>query len=353
MPLTYTEANDLAAALLDHYIRGEAQYQALKEHPLTEFLNAGKKPFPGGKEYVREPVKGTTMYDQAQIRYGAPFLQGYSNAAQLQFQQSMDIMQTAFPWKEVHAGLVISWTELKKDGIVIREGNRTKSNPGNEVNRLVSLFEERMRDFTESWAEAFNDMLWRNGTQSSGVVVGVTGIINPTSNNTAIVGGISQATYSWWRHIRVVNIVPSGTDQTLIKTVRSYLRQLRKYGGRPNKALAGSLFIEALETELQAKGFYTMTGFDTRDKTNVGVADVVFPGLGPVQYDPWLDDNGYSKYCFVFDSRRLRLRPMEGEDVKVLNPERPYDYMVFLKSITWTGTLTCNQMNAQGVFSIL
>ncbi len=353
MPLTYAEANDLAAALLDHYIRGQAQYQALTEKPLTEFLNAGKKSFPGGKDLVREPVKGLTMYKAHPLGDSTPFLQGYSNAQQLSFQQSQNLIQTSWPWKEVHAGLVISWTELKKDGIVITDGNRKKSNPGAEVNRLVELFEDRMKDFTESWAEAMNEMLWRDGTVGTGLVVGITGIISPTSNNTATVGGISQATYSWWRHVRVTGITPDTTNLTLISTLRSSMRQLRKYGGRPNKALAGSQFIEALESELQAKGMFTMTGFNSTEKTNIGMADVVIPGVGPVVYDPWLDDNGLGKYCFVFDSRRLRLRPMEGEDMKVLNPERPYDYMVFLKSITWTGTLTCNQMNAQGVFSVV
>jgi len=52
------------------------------------------------------------------------------------------------------------------------------------------------------------------------------------------------------------------------------------------------------------------------------------------------------------DGRRLRLRPMEGEDDKTLKPERPYDYMVFLKSMTWTGALVSNQENCHAILEI-
>jgi hypothetical protein len=52
------------------------------------------------------------------------------------------------------------------------------------------------------------------------------------------------------------------------------------------------------------------------------------------------------------DSRRLKVRPMEDEDDKVLNPERPYNYAVFLHNLTFTGAMTATQLNCQGVYSI-
>ena len=43
---------------------------------------------------------------------------------------------------------------------------------------------------------------------------------------------------------------------------------------------------------------------------------------------------------------------MDGEDNKVLNPERPYDYAVFLQSMTFTGALTSDQLNCHAVWSV-
>jgi len=74
--------------------------------------------------------------------------------------------------------------------------------------------------------------------------------------------------------------------------------------------------------------------------------------MGRFEFDPTMDDLGLASYCIEFDSRRIRLRPMEGEDMKTINPERPYQYMVFLKSMTWTGALQFTQLNAFGVYSV-
>ncbi len=82
------------------------------------------------------------------------------------------------------------------------------------------------------------------------------------------------------------------------------------------------------------------------------MGSITIPEIGSFDYDPSLDDLGLSKRCYVMDGRRLRLRPMEGEDDKTLKPERPYDYMVFLKSMTWTGALVTNQENCHAILEI-
>lgn len=345
MALSVSTANDLAYALLDHYVRGPALYQTLQEKPLMRFLNAGKKTFPAGYQYVSEPVKGTTMYQEAPTTFAV----GYTGADQLSFKQSENILQAKELWKEIHAGFVIAWTELKQDGISIYDGNRKADHPGAEVDRLVELFEDRMTDFAESWAEAMNNICWKDGSQDSKVFAGVLHFLtdDPT---TGTAGNLSRATYTWWRHQVQLAIGPSEDNQTLTKALRNKQRVLRKRGGKPNKYLAGSSFLEALESEIQAKGTYTQTGFVKVNDVEMGATSL--GAVGVFEYDPWLDDNNLSKYCYEFDSRRIKLRPMVGEENKLLNPERPYDYMVFLKSMTYTGVMTMNQANCHAVFSV-
>jgi hypothetical protein len=43
---------------------------------------------------------------------------------------------------------------------------------------------------------------------------------------------------------------------------------------------------------------------------------------------------------------------MEGEAMKVLKPERPYNYLVFLHTVTDTLALTVKQLNANAVYSL-
>jgi hypothetical protein len=220
-----------------------------------------------------------------------------------------------------------------------------------ELTRLTSILQNRLDDFGESWSRAMNDMVWRDGSQDAKVTPGLLALLTdtPTLGTT---GGLSRVTNTWWRHRAIFGIATSEANQTLCKTLRAELRQLRRYGGRPNKVLCGSTFIEQLESELQAKGILTQDGFTNEGKTDFGVAEISLRGLGKFEYDPTLDDLGLAKRAYVFDTKHIRLYPMQGEENKLRNPERPYNYFIFLRSMTWTGAMCVNQLNCNGVYSV-
>ena len=159
-------------------------------------------------------------------------------------------------------------------------------------------------------------------------------------------------TYWWWRHRVNTTLVASGANQTLTRFLRNEMRQLKRYGGKPNVALCGNDFINALDIEITDKGLFTQEGWTKEKATDFGANKFKLMGLGTFEYDPTLDDLGYSKYCYIMDNRRIKLRPMQGEDNKLRMPERPYNYFVFLKSMTWTGGMTCTQLNANAVYAI-
>lgn len=346
MSLSLSVATDIASAALDFYVRGDALLQTQQDRPLLAFLNGGKETFPGGKQYISEPVQGAVMNDTS------GFFAGYSQDDQLSFTQASNLLRSQVAWKECHAGFIITHTELKQDGISVTDGeNRTNEHAGVDLTRLTAILKNRLNDFSESWARAMNGMLWADGSQDAKQVPGVQSLLvdDPTAGTT--VAGLSQATYAFWRSRAKLNLVPSAENQTLSKFFRDEVLQLARYGGKPNKALCGSAFWTALMTEVEHKGFYSMTGFD-KSGTNVGINKISITGIGSFEYDPTLDSIGRSKYCYVFDSRRIKLRPMEGEENKTLEPARPYQYMVMLKSMTWTGGLSITQPNAMGVYAI-
>jgi hypothetical protein len=348
MAITVSDVSgaEIAATMLKFYVKGQALMQTIQDKPLLAWLRGGQKSFSGGASYVSSPVKGQKFSDTA------GFLQGYTGDSALSFAVGGGTLRAEYEWKEVFAGWWINWTDLKKDGVTVVDSGKTSKHSRAEVHQLVSILQDRLDDFTESWAVATNDMLWKDGTQDSLQLAGLQSILTLGVNATGSIGGLSRATYPWWRHREAVDIATSPANQTLTKKLRSELRQLRRYGGRPNKAFAGSTFIEALEGEIFEKGQYTIEGFVKGDKTDMGMADVKMRGLGTFDYDPTLDDMGLSKACFIMDSRRITLRPMDGEDNKILKPERPYEYLVFLQGMTWTGALEATQLNCHGFYSI-
>lgn len=345
MALGLNVATDLANALLPLHMRGEVTSQTMEDKPLLKWFNSNKKTFSGGLNTVTDPVQGAYMSDQA------AFIQGYANDDQLNFSQSSNILRTSATWKEHHAGLIITWTELKQDGITISDHQKESKHSERELYVLTDLLNNRMSDFMESWARGKNRLFYLDGTQDAKAMAGLKSILTdtPTVGTTL---GLNRATYPWWYHRTNLALVPSQTDQTMCRFFQSELRKLRQFGGRPDKAICGSDFLNALEEEVYAKGLLTQTGFTNKGNTKFGLADISLMGMGTFEFDPLLDDAGESKRCYIMDGRRLKLRPMQGEDDKVTTPERPYNYMVFLKEMTLTATMTCTQLNGQGVYSV-
>lgn len=341
-------ANDIASGALIWYVKGRTLSQTTQDKPLLAFLKSGQKTFASGNLQISEPVQGAYMSDTA------GFLQGFSEDDSINFAQASNILRAVFSWKEVIASLIITWTELLKDGISIfddSKGGRKSEHSEVAMTRITGLLENRMDDFGESYSRAKNLMLWQDGSQDSKQVPGVQSLLDDNPNAGSI-GGLSQATYPWWRQRVNLALAPSPANSTIIQFFNSELLQLKRYGGKPNKALCGSAFLDALRLELFAKGYFTQTGYNNAKATDLGMGGVHISEMGKFEYDPTLDVIGFSKRCYIFDSRRIKLRPMEGEDNKVLTPERPYQYLVFLHSVKWTGALEVTQLNCHGVYAV-
>lgn len=347
MPFSAAELANIANATLDHYVHGQPLSQTIKEKPLYNALRAKQKTFGVGKEFISLPVKGdyTTV------------IQGFSHDDTVGYQNPANIKRVQYPWKEIHAGISMTMTELKKNGISVvdtMDGAETNDHSDAEMSRLANLLDDKLEDLAEGWARGFNTMLWADGTQDPLQVPGIKSIIvdNPA---TGIVGGLSGATFSWWRNRSLVgaNKITSASTNggVLVQVLQKEYRQLRKFGGKPDLWLAGSDFINALETELRANGTYSQDGFTSKGKTDMGIADIYFKG-NPIVYDPTLDDNGESKRLYIIDTKHITLDTMEGEDMRTHTPARPADKYVLFRAMTYTGGLICDMRSSSGVYEI-
>lgn len=347
MPFTAGELANIANAALDFYIRGGALDNAIQEKPLLKAYMGAQKTFPGGKGNISIPVKGdhTTT------------IMGYTHDDQVSYQNPANIKRVVYPWKEIHAGITFTGTELKIDGISVVDsttGKNTTEHSDRELTVLTGLLADKLDDMAEGWAINFNKMLWLDGTQDAKQVAGIQSIVTETPNvgNT---GGLDRVANVWWRNRALTGankITSNPTTQVLTKKLRSEVRQLKRFGGRPSLVLCGSTALDKLEAEVAEKGIYTQQGFANNGKNDIGMAMISMRGVGDFQYDPTLDDLGKADYIYFLDPKHIGLRVMEGEDRKQHTPARPYDKYTYYRAMTWTGGMTADQLNCHGVYQV-
>jgi hypothetical protein len=370
MAFTAGEIASIANASLDYYFNKGGQFdQTIQDKPLLNLFESRKKTFPGGKGSISLAVVGA--YGDGS---GNDVIKGYTHNDAVNFFTPANIKRANYPWREHHLGLTLTHTELKIDGISVVDtnGEKTSEHSKRELTVLVNLLEQKLFSLGEQYARSMNTLLWGDGTSDAKALAGIRSAIkdNPC---TGTVGGLDQTRatgFTWWRNraytaayaawvagnatdagIGGAAIVSSPTNGgVLLQALQHEYFQLIRYGGKPTVALAGSAFIDALMIERRANGTYTMTGFSQSQDISSG--DIILPGGTKVQYDPTLDDLGYSKRMYWFDPKCIFLMAMEDEWRKDHTPARPYNAFVLYKSITSTGQMVATMLNSSVVIDI-
>jgi len=348
MAFTAEEIQNILNSNIEYHIKGQPESQAIQDRPLYNDLNANKKTFGGGGGVNRQidgPVKGV---------YTSRFT-GYTHDDEVSYANPANVKRWQCQWFEMNAGVAVSLTELKENGIHVVDSNtgeKTSDASDADIGRLVNLLDDKMEDLREGTARSFAEIEWRDGTQDAKVFPGITSIIT-TTPNVGVKFGIDCAANSWWRNRANMSIDSSvAGNQNLVNAMQKDMRQLRRYGNPRHFWYAGSDWMDAFEKELRSKGNYTLEGWANRKRIDASVADIAFKGID-IQYEPLLDDLGQSKFAYILDLNAIKLMPMQGEENKMHYPSRPPEKYVIYRAITWSGALCCNRLNTSEVCSVL
>lgn len=359
MAFTAGELTNIANASLDYYLnRGDTFKQSIQAKPLLSAMEALNKTFPGGKGNISLAIKG--IFGAAGVNDGVV---GYTHNDTVNFYTPANISRVNYPWREHHIGLTLTHTELKIDGISVTDetgsGERTEEHSGREMTALVNLLADKLQDFGEQYARTMNRLMWGDGTTDAKALAGMQAIV-VDSPTTGALGGLTRTTNTWWQNRAATAAngtaggqAPIASSPTnggiLLEFLQNEWRQLIRYGGRPNKCLAGSNFIQAMEVEIRANGNYSLRGFKGPQDGSMG--GMSFNDV-TIEYDPTLDDLGHSKRAYIWDTRHIYLMKMEDEWRHTFTPARQYNQFVLYKSMTCTGQMVAQQVNSAGVYDI-
>jgi len=346
MPFTAQELENIVNTTLAFHMKGEVHKQTIQEKPLLAALNKRKKSFGGGAgKEITDRVKGdyTTT------------IQGYSGDDTVTYGNPANVKKVSVVWKEIHAGIQVTHTELKEGGIGVVDsmtGAKTAEKSDSEKFRLANLLADKLEDMSEGSARGLNLMFWRDGTQDADLVPGIRYFIRNDPTAAVVVAGIDQSAVSWWRNRASLAITAStASDQNVINKLQTEYRQLTRYGGKPDLWLAGSDMMTWIEKEMKSSGYYTDGGWAKSGAIDMSVGDLVFKGHH-IKYDPTLDDESLAKYLFLIDTKGIYPMSMEGEDGKQHTPARPENKYVLYRATTWTMAMMARRRNSSGVYSI-
>lgn len=347
---------------LDHYVRGKLFQQSIQEKPLLAKMESGVKTFPGGNENISIGVKMTNGAGGTNDG-----VTGFSHTDTVNFYNPTNGLRAEYVWREHHIGMTLSETEMKRHGIIVDDAfaNKVRRKGDRGLHILSNLMDEALADFSEQYSDTMNTLMWGDGTADASALHGLRAFILdiPTLGT---VGGLSNVTYGPWRNRartaafagdgsfdaayggnRVTSAATNGG--VLCQALQYEYRQLRRYGGRPDCFFAGSDFIDALETEMRANGYYSDSGFTGGGDLSVG--EMKFKGMNVV-YDPTLDDLSRSKYAYIWDSKDIYLQALEGDWKRQRTPARPYNSFVFYQSLLCTGQMVAKRRNSALVIEI-
>ncbi len=360
MAFTAGELAHIANAALDFYLNdnGSTFKQTIQSKPLLSIFENKAKTFPGGKGAISVPIK--LAYGDGSGNDG---VKGFNHDDTVGFFTPANSTRANYTWREHHLGFTMTHTELKIDGISVTDtnGEGVSNHSQREQTVLFGLLEDKLHEFGEIYARTMNALLWGDGTADAKALAGLRSIITPNPR-TGSVGGVNRATVGnelWRNRARTAAHAADGGEGAvtsnpanggaLLQVLQQDMRQLRRYGGNPNRFHAGSDFIGAMEVEMRANGYYSQGGF--RGKQDGAMGSLSFDGLDIV-YDPTLDDLSLAKRAYIWDDRHIMLYKMQGEWKRQHTPARPANQFVLYRSLTCTGQMVATQCNSAEVIDI-
>lgn len=362
MPFTSEEITTAGMTSLDFYLKNNPIDQIAIERPWLERLMKGKKSYPGAKQYV--VIQLRTSYDSN--------FQWFNGSKTVTYNKRKTIKQANFPWSSFHDGFALDEDRLVQNGIIIHEG-KSKTASDAEVMQLTNLLEEQNESLRLGSEEKFDLEMHKDGTQDADAIAGLDLLVQCANNDNSItwstsVGGIDSNANAYWRNYTKTNLDVTTATGDLNGEMEKAWRACIKNGGAPDFIMAGYTFVDSLRSFMMNKyGRVNYGALDMKD-TEVGTGSgkgvdtgLRFHGV-PIVWNPEFDNltaadgattqPAWRRRCYFINTKRLMLRPLDGQHMITRKPPRAYDKYEYYFGLTWRGSLVTDRRSAHAVLSV-
>lgn len=314
MPSPNSAFTDIVTTTLQGYSGTLADNVSNHNALLKQINKKGNKQYATGRSIVQE------------LEYAEnSTVQWYSGAETLDTSPSEVFTAAEFAYKQLAGSVTIT-------------GLEEIQNSGKEA--VHNLVKSRIRNLEKSLTNTLATALYANGTGNDGKEVGGLQLL-VADTNTNVVGGISGATYAWWRNyvydFSAEGVTASAT--TIQKAMnKAWINVVRGVDKADVITADQNYYLFYLES-LQAQQRFT------DDKgAGAGFTNVMFHST-PVVYD----DQCPANHMYFNNTDYLFLRPSKGREFKPLGEKSSVNQDALVMPIVWAGNMTTSNRSLQAV----
>lgn len=246
----------------------------------------------------------------------------------------IDVFDAAqFNWKEVAGTIVYSNIEKKR-----AMGRSAK----------IDLVDAKTNNARNSMFATINRMLYADGTGNSSKDITGLALLVGTTNTTGSPGGISRATFAFWRNRATTAAKTSTAFDNLRGAMRTIYNQCSKGAGdeQPEWLVFDSTSFAGYESTLVSNERFT-------SQTKTGKVDggfrndmLLFKGATCT-----FDEDCPSGYCYIGNSRNLKLNYPSGGWAEAWAPVEPAAQTAEVVKISTVANTSINNPRRLGVIS--
>lgn len=348
MPFNAEQISYAGKAAMDYIMSESPEDLYNTDRPFLKLLQANKKSFPGAKQYINEKLRTTNDSN----------FQWFGPDEEVTYNRKRTLSEANFSWGSAHDGFALTEEELLQNYISVTDDKNAAATTSEKF-QFVNLITENTETLKLGFSERLDYDLHLDGTQDTDAIPGLDLLVS-TTPTTGTVGGINRATTPQWRNYAETGISTAAAGNLSDRMEVAFRTITRVGGNAPNVILAGSKFMDAYRKEADA-GIQQQVVINQNGSTRLdaGVMATSFKGI-PIVWDPVFDDLqaalnpgvNWDKRAYFLNTRFIKLRPAQGQDMVVRRPPRVYNRYTHYWGLTWRGAMTITRPSAQAVISI-
>ena len=156
----------LGFVALENYLKNKPIDQVAVQHPLLKALQAKKKPWGGGNQFITEQIRKD--YDNFFQWFGDATGGTKNESTDVGYNTRDTVVQAKYPWNAAHDGFQFSEDFLLGNGILISDSQNPTNSSGASMVQLTNIFNEAMDVLRLGFEEILDQSLHLDGTHTLG-----------------------------------------------------------------------------------------------------------------------------------------------------------------------------------------